>query len=277
MAFKWVVLLAGHRIHYPKIQAINVYCAASIYGLFLPTTLGADAMRAFIVAKKGYPANPIIASIVVERMIGFIASLLMGLTGWFILYQSQLLDQRFDPIWNSIGLIIGLGLAAFALSFSRRLFNGLFYFLPDKLARSKVALRLKSLHETYISFHAEKKVLLVFFLLTLVEQLLPVLGMFLIAFSVGADVSLIFMAGVVPLTLLISRIPISVEGLGVFEAIFATLMALGGIPAAEALTIVVISRILGILVLIPWWLAYAWQNGSMKPPATPHNPTQHPK
>lgn len=92
--------------------------------------------------------------------------------------------------------------------------------------------------------------------------------MYLIAFSIGINVDIVFMAGVVPLTLLFSRIPVSVEGFGVFEAIFATLMALGGVPGSEALAVALISRIIRLLVLSPWWLAYVWQTGSFKPPNT---------
>jgi uncharacterized membrane protein YbhN (UPF0104 family) len=96
-----------------------------------------------------------------------------------------------------------------------------------------------------------------FFALTLVEQLTTVVYTWCTARAVGADVGLVFMAGVLPLTLLVARLPISFDGIGVFEAVFIGLMSLGGVPAAQAAAVAVLGRVVQTLAWIPWWLAHS--------------------
>ena len=257
MAYKWVRLLGGHGIAYPVRRGVGVYCTASLYGTFLPSTLGADLIRAGIVSREGYRLEDIVASIAVERMLGFVAALASGLLGLAILHRMDALDERFDVLWSALGTVVAIGSLVFAASFSRRLFDALHGALPRALARSRVALRLRALHERYVEFHAERAVLARFFLLTLLEQALPILGMAAIARAIGVDAGLLFLVGVVPLTLLVARVPVSIEGLGVFEGVFALLMALGGVPAAEAVAVVVVARIVNVAVLVPWWALHA--------------------
>jgi uncharacterized membrane protein YbhN (UPF0104 family) len=72
----------------------------------------------------------------------------------------------------------------------------------------------------------------------------------------GVDVGVLFMLGVVPLTVLISRLPISIGGLGVYEGIFALLMFLGGVSASQAVAIAFAGRILETVAYLPWWIVH---------------------
>jgi glycosyltransferase 2 family protein len=63
--------------------------------------------------------------------------------------------------------------------------------------------------------------------LTFGQQLLGVIVTWLTARGLGVDVGLLFMAGILPLTLLISRLPVSINGLGVFEGVFILLDIIG--------------------------------------------------
>jgi hypothetical protein len=76
----------------------------------------------------------------------------------------------------------------------------------------------------------------------------------------GLEVSLVALAASLPLALLFARLPISFDGIGVFEGIFVLLMSLGGISAPQAGAVAVVSRILGAIAYLPWWLAdYAFE------------------
>jgi len=204
----------------------------------------------------GKESNVIVASIVVERMFGFIASLIIGMIGLTILYKMDYIDSRFNSLWI-IGAVIMLASAVlFACSFSRSLFDAIFHRLPSKITRSKLGRRIKDLHETYISFHSDKKIILVFFLLTFIEQLFSIVFSWLLLLAVGVNVDIYFMVGVLPLTLLVSRIPITIDGLGVFEGVFALLMSLGGVSAAAAVTSSLLGRVVQTLSWAPWGLMY---------------------
>jgi uncharacterized protein (TIRG00374 family) len=199
-------------------------------------------------------------------MIGFIASLLVGLVGFLILSSSVHLDDKFDPIWYTGGLVLTIAVILFAASLSARFFDSAISYIPDRWREARFMKRLKRLHGTYISYCTDKRLIFLFFMLTLAEQLVSILFAWTIALSLSVDVGLLFVAAVLPVSILIGRLPISFDGIGIFEGIFVILMALGGVSAAEALSIALLGRIIQISALTPWWLAHSIQAGSVKPP-----------
>src|SRR5688572_23879940 len=69
MTYKWILLLRaqGHRL--PWLEGMKIYCSAMLWGSLLPTTVGADAVRAVLVMRRGIGGADVTASIIVERMI----------------------------------------------------------------------------------------------------------------------------------------------------------------------------------------------------------------
>lgn len=120
----------------------------------------------------------------------------------------------------------------------------------------RIVVKLREFHDIYRSFADDRRNLSTFFGLTFVEQLLPILDTWLVAQGMGIDVGVLYFAAALPLALLISRLPISIDGIGVFEGMFIVLMTLAGLSAAQAVAIAVVSRILSTVTYIPWWFAY---------------------
>jgi uncharacterized protein (TIRG00374 family) len=265
MVYKWKLLLRSRDQHLPFFSGIKIYCSAMIWGSFLPTTIGADAIRAYLTKRLGLNGHEVVASIIVERMVGFVASLLLGLIGLFILASSTKLDDKFDPIWYSGGILLLLAVVLFSASFSRALFDNFYNRLPGFLRDGKIVARLKPLHKTYLSFGADRRSMIQFFNLTFLEQFFSIFYNWAIALTLNIDVGLIFIAGVIPVTMLISRLPISVDGIGVYEGIFVLLMALGGLSVAESLSIALVGRIVQLLSWSPWWLSYVSETGARPP------------
>ena len=87
-----------------------------------------------------------------------------------------------------------------------------------------------------------------------------------LAMGLGVHVDLLLLLGVLPISTLISRLPISFDGLGVFEAVFIGLLVLAGIDAAAALAIAISGRIIQLFAFLPWWVAYVARSGGVRPP-----------
>ncbi|HEU4619394.1 MAG TPA: lysylphosphatidylglycerol synthase transmembrane domain-containing protein [Gammaproteobacteria bacterium] len=266
MAFKWSLLLHAQDIEMPLPRGLKIYCASAMWGLFLPTTVGADLVRAYLTTKSGAQGAKVLASIVVERIIGYLASLLMGIAGLVILAAYGGTDRRLTALWAIALAMLVAGLALFAISFDKRLFALVRRIVPERLRDGKIMRRLEEFHDTYRAFGARTSVTTVFFALTVVEQFLSILFAWVIALSIGLDVGLMFIAGVLPITLLVSRLPISFEGIGVFEGVFVLLMRLGGVDAASAVSIALIGRLIQLAAATPWWLAHAWEGKSFERP-----------
>lgn len=105
-----------------------------------------------------------------------------------------------------------------------------------------------------------------FFALTLLEQLAPVVFVWLAARALGVEISMWVAAAVVPLATLITRVPISLAGIGVFEGAFMLLLPLGGVAAADAVSMALLDRAVQVVAMAPWWLAMAFGTRSFKLP-----------
>lgn len=126
--------------------------------------------------------------------------------------------------------------------------------------------RLRQFHSTYRTYQNDKGNLTAFFGLTFGEQFFAILEAWVIARGLGIEVGLIALVGATHLSLLISRIPISIDGLGVFDGMFIILLSLAGVSAVGAVAIAFVGRILQIFSWLPWWLIYVIQNSSVRPP-----------
>ncbi len=266
MTFKWVWLLRGRGARLPFFQGMKIYCAAMVWGMFLPSTVGADAIRAFSVSRLGFDSKEVIASIVVERMGGFLSAMLLGLLSLAALSSTGRLDGQFAAVWQLGMAMLAVTILIFVSSFSQRVFDWIHGRFLYKFRNAKIMQKLRQFHLTYQAYQNNKRILAGFLGLTFGEQLMPILHSWLIAWGLGVPVSLLYLAGAIPLSILISRIPISIDGIGVFDGVFILLMSLAGISPAEAIAITLVGRILQTLSWLPWWIAHVAQSGSLQPP-----------
>lgn len=265
MTFKWILLLESRGLALSLYNGFKIYCATMIWGMFMPATVGADALRAYLTSRKGLNGYEVTASIIVERMIGFLAALLMGLVGMLILSSARVVDDRFDSVWWAGGILLAGGVAAVALSFSENVFDTMLRFVPARLRSSKVVQGVRKFHGIYRGYGRERRTLAVFFLLTVLEHALTVFGVWLLAVGLHVDVPLWHVLAAVPLSMLIARLPITFDGLGVFEGVFVVIMGLAGVGAAEALSIALAGRLVQIVAWAPWWLLYSLDHDGVRP------------
>jgi len=266
MSYKWGLLLSVHGAALPFFCSLRIYCASMIWGLFLPTGLGSDAIRGFLAYRMGLNGSVVTASIIVERLVGFMVSLLLGLLGLLILSHKGILTDQYESIWwVSAALILG-GASIIAISFSQVLFDYIYGRIPQKLARVKLVVRIKSLHETYMVYKKDVGTISIFFVLTVIENFIAILLTYVITIGLNVDIDLVFLIGIIPLTVLITRLPIAIDGIGVLEGLFVILMGLGGVPGAEAVAIALTIRVVQIFTWLPWWISYVIENKNVRAP-----------
>ena len=268
MTFKWLRLLGCKKIYIPMLTGLKIYCSSMIWGMFLPSTIGSDAIRIYMTTQRGYDVKEIFASVVIERVAGFLSALLLGMVSCILMLRLQTVDlrPRVEIVLWFACVVLFLGTAGFIASFSQRFFD----LIHDKLFRRfkeiPIMKKLKSFHLSYTSYRNNKNEIFMFFGLTFFEQLLPIFISWLIALSLGINVGIYVVAGAFPLALLISRLPISLNGLGVFEAVFAFLISFAGVSTTQAVAIAFGGRILQTIAWLPWWLSEMIGRRSVKPP-----------
>jgi uncharacterized protein (TIRG00374 family) len=265
MAYRWCLLLRGRGIQIPFLHGMMVYCASAIWGLFLPTTVGSDAVRAYTTSRAGFGGRVIVASIIVERVIGFLSSLILVVLSLGLLTQLGYLKERvMVSAWllgcGTLLAVLCLVVASLNQSVSNLLHDTVLYGLRSR----RFAQKLRDFHETYRSFAADRWSLALPFVLTLAAQVLIIADTWLIARGMKIEVGALYLGAALPLALLIARLPISIDGIGVYEGVFVVLMSLAGLSAAQAMAISVATRILATTAYIPWWAAHVLSMRSLR-------------
>ena len=266
MTYKWILLLRAQGYRLPLLQGVMIYCTSMVWGLALPTTVGADAIRAVMVTKRGFNGTDVVTSIVIERMVGFVLALALGLVSLAILRAIGVLDARFDSaLYLGVAMLVGVT-ALLTAALNEELVRKVVAQLPRAVRDSKVMHYLDRFAAAYRSLGRARSTIAQFGALTVLEQVSSVIFPWTLALGLGVDADLLLLLGVLPISTLISRLPISFDGLGVFEAVFIGLMVLAGIDAAAALAIAISGRIIQLFAFLPWWVAYVARSGAVGPP-----------
>lgn len=266
MTYKWSLLLRaqGHRL--PILPGLKIYCASMCWGVVLPTTVGADAVRTVLAMKRGIGGADVAASILVERMIGFLCALALALVSLVLLRGSGILVDRYDhALYTGAALLLG-ALALAAICLNATAFDALATRLPNALRRSSAMRHLERLAHAYRSLEAARGTIAAFTAITFIEQLFGVTITWVLARGFGVTVDLLTLLAVVPIATLISRVPISIDGLGVYETVFAVLMAPAGVTPSASVAIALVGRAIQFLCVLPWWLAQVLGTGELRSP-----------
>jgi len=267
MSFKWGLLLTIRGYCVTLTERMMVYCSSMMWGLALPSTVGADGIRILLVRRFNVRVDDALATILVERGLGFISALLMAV-------MSLLLLRFIVPDAGEYGtpLLIGvasllLAIGVLLLSFNSKAVTSVLGLLPQRASQSSAARLVMRLHEAYRSLAVDRRRLALFFVLTVAEQLLVAVCYGLVAMALQLKFNAVLLLAAVPLAILISRLPISIDGLGVYEAIFIGVMALGGMRPDDSLALSVAARVFQIVVWLPWWLMLVARTGAVRPPS----------
>jgi uncharacterized protein (TIRG00374 family) len=269
MSFKWGLLLKIRGYNVTLTERLMVYCSSMMWGLALPSTVGADGIRIVLVRRFGVRIDDALATILVERGLGFISALLMAV-------MSLLLLRFIVPDAGEYGTPLLIGVASLLVaigillvSFNSKAVTSVLGLLPRRIAHSSAARLIVRLHDAYRALSFDRPRLVLFFILTVAEQLLVAVCYGLVALALQLHFNAVLLLAAVPLAILISRLPISIDGLGVYEAIFIGVMALGGMRPDDSLALSVAARVFQIVVWLPWWLMLVARTGAVRPPAEP--------
>jgi hypothetical protein len=272
MGYKWRMLLKIKNINISLFAITKIYYIGNFLGLFLPPTVGTDVVRAYYISKDGSSKADIISSIIMERLLGFLALFIAALLG-FILFINIITTHNLNE--NGLFLVlIGLtivGVSGFLLSLNQRFNNLITSFLrkkEDKKYWKKIVPKFLKVYESYISHKNFKLVLVGFLILTFAEIFTVVLWSYTIALGLDIHIPLIYFLAFMPLVLFLIRLPISFDGFGINEGLFVYFLSLVGIQAATGFSVGIINHFITIIGILPGGLFYAFNRDFKKMPPT---------
>jgi uncharacterized membrane protein YbhN (UPF0104 family) len=242
--YRWSVLTQRLDARIPPGDAIGMYIAALFMGQVLPSTLGVDAVRGWLASRKYRPAPQIIGAIVVDRAFG-----MLGLGFLMLLGAPMLLSKGNLQIGQAAVLAIAVFVIASAVAAT-----GLALLLRANLSGRLAALQTTARTVLTAVFHQKGALALA---LSVVVHGLLVISIALFAAGLGAPLAPQDALAVVPAALLISTIPITINGWGLRESAMVAGLSLAGVPASLAFIVSILFGIAQFVAAAPgaaYWI-----------------------
>lgn len=278
MALKWNLLLVARDLRVGWWRAVRVYWSSTFLGLFLPATVGADVVRAVMLSRSESRRAEIVSSILVERFLGMVALGLFGVVG-AALAPAVLGKLEFDRqklLLLACAAAVAVT-AAFAFSLTDaagRLAEGAAARFAGKRHAGRIAEVLVKVFRSFRAYRENRGALTLFFVLTLLENFFPMVRAYLVARAMHVDVPFLFFASMVPIELLVIRLPLSVDGFGIREGLFTWFLAQRGIDESLGFAVGLVNHVLFLLAVLPGGVMHFL--GERRPPAAETAPTGGP-
>lgn len=228
-ALRWRFLLHHLGIDLSPKEAVYAFFSATFFNIFFPSVIAGDTFRSVALISRYRNPHKVIFSVLMDRISGFIALSLMAFTAFFW-------GRRFFAEKEVVAAIVIITVLAGALLII--IFNNRVLFFLEKLCR-----RAPAVKEKISSFHQQFPVLrndpAVFFSLvfaySLPIQVLTCLSFVCLAraFSLSLGAGVFFV--LIPITMLIAFLPLTVAGLGTRE--LATVYFFGKIAIASEISL----------------------------------------
>ena len=235
--WKWQIFLRELRVDLPFGRLFRVYLIGTFFNNFLPTMVGGDVVRVYTLGREAKAMSAVAAATVMERLIGFTALISLLPLALF----SRTVTERFPAIWYLIPVAaIGFAVTVWiALSSS-------WLRLGEPLRNIRYVGRIvrihSRIHDSVRLAARSVSALSITFALSILFYLVAAATIWVAALSLGAEVSFAYLLATVPLLLLVSMLPISLNGLGITEGGIAVLLVLAGVSLTDAVGVGLLLR-----------------------------------
>ena len=250
MAWKWLLLI---RTRVPGLRlatAVSTYYIGGAAGTFLPIGgLGPDAVRVMLLRRAGVGLELSTSSILVERLIGLLASAMMVVLS-IVLMAVTFGGFTSHPELRWVAALSGgaSGLGMLLLC-SPRLRRGMGAEGWMKKIFARVGLGRH--WQATLDYGDHQALLIGNLVLSFIEQLAPVIAFYICCMAFRVPAGLLQCLVIVPVAAVLERLPISFAGLGMREAGIVYMGGLFGLPYADALLVSVANEVLYLTALVP--------------------------
>lgn len=256
LAARWQLIAQGCGLTPRYATMLRVSFIATFFNQVLPSTVGGDAARIYMLAREQGGWAGATYSVLIDRVAGIFA---LTLIVFLCLPWTLALVQ--DPVARIVLFLIGFGAIAGAMVFlaiGRIRWKPLMHWTPTRhlVEVSRTAWRICG------SWRTLSTILVVSFIV----HLMTVLAAWCMVQSVSASVNFELLLFMVPPVILIATVPVSIAGWGVREGSMIVAFAYAGLPQSDGL---VVSVLIGITFFVIGAIGgLIWVAGGMRRPKT---------
>lgn len=254
---RWRILLAALGVRIPLSTAVSAIWQGWFFSQFLPTQVGGDVYRAYLVGRRTSQGVLVATSVLVDRILGMIALLLFCALG---AAASPSLSQTRAASF-SLALLGALVIAATVMLFSlpALLLPVAGEGEPTGSLRARFWRVLGKLQEAARTYQTARGALLAACGVSALVQVVSITWAYLAFEAVRHSISWADATAVVNLGTLVGMIPVSIAGLGVQEGTWVGLARAVGVPQENALAAALVFRVSRMLLAVAGGALYLLQ------------------
>lgn len=219
IAWRWSLLLGAKGVRPGFRYLFASTMAASFFKQFMPSIVGGDVIRGYDSWRAGAGMGLSMVVLLIDRLLGLATLLCFALVA--MIFGVGAVEGMPDLLTLGLALLalVGAMLACLTWSGGTAWLGAWYGRLPDAVQR-----KLASIGEALRSYHGRSDVLLRGLGLSVLLQVIIVLYYWLIARSLGLGIPIETFFLIVPIAIFVMMLPITINGIGLREAVFVTLL-----------------------------------------------------
>src|SRR5688500_2582965 len=246
-AVRWGVLLRAQQVRLPFSFLTQSFLVATFFNNFLPSNIGGDVVRITDTAPEAGSKTLATTVVLVDRALGLTALLVVAAVGAFVASLTGIDMPGSRWLWLACAALIASAIFVIAMP------DFVGHLLAPVRALNKPWLteRAQRLEEAVLRFGKAPAVLAGAFGAAIVVQVTIVAFYLLTAKGLSVPLPLLLGVVLIPVSLAVQMAPISINGFGVREAVFAFFFRRFGLPAdaAVALSLVSTGMVMGLSLI----------------------------
>lgn len=238
--YRWVILVRAVDLQLSVFQMARFFLLGLFGNLFLPSAVGGDIIKVVGLCRNSAQKPKIIASVILDRLIGFASIVLVAVVSFFLSYA---LHQEASLILPLLALALGSTGVALVL-FNEKMYGfgcRIFSILP------KVQKGLMDVHYDIALLKGKAGEARKTVLMSCVSQSLLAVTYFLTAKALHQDIGMIYFLIFVPLICVSSALP-SIGGLGVREVGAVYLFSKVGLASGVAVSLTLMNFVFMMVI-----------------------------
>ena len=244
--WRWRLLLDAQDVHVAPRTLFGSMLVALFFNNFLPSNIGGDVVRIRDTARPAGSKTLATTVVLADRVLGLMGLALVAALGATMAAGAA--GRRPAPIWPSwlwAGFLISAATAApvlLAPAGVGRLLQPLTVLHPEWVGG-----HIESLTAALARFRDRPGVLMSCFGVAVFVQMLGVVFYVTVAYALGVNITPWDLAVIVPISIVVQMVPVSVNGFGVREATFSFYFTRVGLPIESALLVSLVATALVML------------------------------
>jgi len=248
MILRWWLLVRASGIVIGLPEAARLFLVSSFVGSFTPAGVGGDAARAYGLSRSAATGSEALASVAVDRMLGVLSLVAMGVVGLLAWTPEARSDWRLGA---ALAVLVGASVAPFWAN------QWIRWIVPDHRHDRSITRRVLKLSDAVGRYRDRRGVLVHVMGWSLVVQVLRIVQAYVLALGLGMTVPFGYFLLFMPAGLLMLLLPVSISGFGVPQAAIVWMLQPAGVPESTALalsTLIVLTGLAGNLPGLLLWV-----------------------